>query len=385
MDQGSTNGTYIGSLRVREVVLHSGCEVTIGKTRIEFAPLTTDIEVSPSEGSQFGPLIGASTEMRSVYTLISKVAPSDLSVVIQGATGTGKELVAQAIHQYSRRDKKPLVVFDCSAVPEHLIESELFGHEKGSFSGALRTHKGVFEQAEGGTLFLDELGELSLKLQPKLLRALESGMIRRVGGERMVRVDVRIISATNRNLHEMVEAKTFRQDLFYRLAKVQVQLPPLSKRGDDVHLIAHHFIERLNQQNKGFRFIQGIDKVALGLMKKWNWPGNVRELRNVIERAYTFADHPWIQDQDLSLHIQELQETADEQGFSPLDFQIPESCSLKEAKERMISSFEKEYLNQLMEKHQMNISKMAREAGIDRRHIYRLFKKYNIELSQYRN
>ena len=150
-------------------------------------------------------------------------------------------------------------------------------------------------------------------------------------------------------------------------------------------MIANHFIERLNKQNEGFRFIQGIDEVALGLMKKWKWPGNVRELRNVIERAYTFADHPWIQDQDLSLHIQELQESSDEHGFSSLDFQIPESCSLKEAKERMISSFEQEYLTQLMEKHQMNISKMAREAGIDRRHIYRLFKKYNIELSQHRN
>ena len=383
-DQESTNGTYVGNLRIREVYLHAGCEFKIGNTILNFSPQIEDIKVESSQRSIYGSLIGASEQMRSLYGMLDKIAPSDLSVVIQGETGTGKELVAQALHEQSRRNQKPLVVFDCSAVPEHLIESELFGHEKGSFSGAIRTHQGVFEQAEGGTLFLDELGELSIHLQPKLLRALESGVIRRVGGERSVRVDVRVVSATNRNLQDMVEEGTFRQDLYYRLAKVHIQLSPLRDRGEDVVLIAQHFIQRLNEKNKGFRHIQGLHQSAQSALKSWRWPGNVRELRNVIERAYTFADHPHIYAEDLSHHIQQVQskQTSEIIGFSTIDFDVPESFSLKEAKERIIASFEKEYLLQLLDKHRYNISAVSREAGIDRRHVYRLLKKYDLKLDE---
>lgn len=381
VDEGSTNGTYINKLRIRDVYLYAGCEFQIGNTTLSFSPQVEDISVGESAQSSCGPLIGGSRQMRNIYNLIKKVSPSDLSIIIQGETGTGKEVVAQAIHEFSRRADKPLVVFDCSAVPEHLIESELFGHEKGSFSGAIRTHMGVFEQADGGTLFLDELGELSISLQPKLLRALESGMIRRVGGERPVKVDVRVISATNRNLEEMVHAQTFRQDLFYRLAKVQMQLPPLRDRERDVVMIAEHFLERLNQQNEGYRYIQGITPNALHKLAAWSWPGNVRELRNVIERAYTFADREMIHSADLTsqIHAVQVQQESEEKGEGMLNFDIPESCSLKEAKERIISSFEKDYLQQLLDKHKYNISAVSREAGIDRRHVYRLMKKYALE------
>ena len=387
IDQESTNGTFIGSLRIREVFLHPGCAFRLGNTSIQFDPKIEGIILERNERSSYGSLIGASAEMRGLYSVIDKVAPSDLSVVVQGETGTGKELIAQAIHQRSRRAKNSIVVFDCSAVPEHLIESELFGHEKGAFSGAIRAHQGVFEQAEGGTLFLDELGELSLHLQPKLLRALESGMIRRVGGEKMIRVDVRVVSATNRDLQQMVGEGSFRQDLFYRLAKVQLALPTLRARGDDVALIAQHFLQRLNEKNVGRQFIQGIHPNALKHLKQWTWPGNVRELRNVIERAYTFADHALILAEDLSTHIQSVQahQVTEETGPSPLDLEIPENCSLKEAKERIISSFEKDYLSQLLERHRYNISAVSREAGIDRRHVYRLMKKYEIEIQDVRS
>jgi transcriptional regulator with GAF, ATPase, and Fis domain len=382
IDQGSTNGTYVDNLRIKEVYLHIGCEFTIGNTILAFSNQIEDIKVESSARNHYGSLIGSSDQMRSLYGMLDKIAPSDLSVVIQGETGTGKELVAQALHDNSRRTTKSLVVFDCSAVPEYLIESELFGHEKGSFSGAIRTHQGVFEQAEGGTLFLDELGELSIHLQPKLLRALESGVIRRVGGERSVRVDVRVVSATNRDLETMVQEGKFRQDLFYRLAKVQVVLSPLRNRSNDVVLIANHFIKRLNKKNQGYRSISGLHQSAIEALKKWEWPGNVRELRNVIERAYTFADHSRIYAEDLSTHIHQVQEkqVIEMTGPSALDLDIPESCSLKEAKERIISSFEKEFLLQLLDKHRYNISAVSREAGIDRRHVYRLIKKYQLDI-----
>ena len=381
IDENSTNGTYIGQLRIRDVYLHAGCEFQIGNTTLSFSPQVEKISVEESAQSSCGPLIGGSYQMRSIYSLIERLAPSDLSVVIQGETGTGKELVAQAIHQLSRRANKPLIIFDCSAVPEHLIESELFGHEKGSFSGAIRTHSGVFEQADGGTLFLDELGELSTSLQPKLLRALESGMIRRVGGEQTIKVDVRVISATNRNLEEMVREQTFRQDLFYRLAKVQLPLPPLRDREGDIVMIAEHFLARLNQQNEGYRHISGITPNALHQLAAWSWPGNVRELRNVIERAYTFADREMIHSADLTTQIQavQAQQVVEDQGQGSLNFDIPDNYSLKEAKERIISTFEKDYLQQLLDRHQNNISAVSREAGIDRRHVYRLMKKYNLD------
>ncbi len=383
VDHDSRNGTYVGALRIREAYLYAGCEFKIGSTLLKFSVEIESLTLNKVFRTQYGPLTGASQEMQALYSVIDKVAPSDLSVVIQGETGTGKELVAQAIHQFSKRNQAEIVVFDCSAVPEHLIESELFGHEKGSFSGAIRTHKGVFEQADGGTLFLDELGELPLNLQPKLLRALESGMIRRVGSEKSIKVNVRVISATNRNLNQMVDLGSFRQDLFYRLAKVQIKLPTLSQRASDIPLIANFILNHLNQHYEGFKEVKGYEPEALELLKRWHWPGNIRELRNVIERAFTFTQSSLIGVQDLSHLLQvgksEVQSTLPTVPYLP---NLPEGGSLKEAKEMMISEFEREYLIQLIEKHQQNISQVAREAGIDRRHVYRLIQKYQIVINE---
>ncbi len=379
IDEGSTNGTYVGDLRIRDIYLSAGREFQIGNTTLSFSPITEQISLTDSPLEQLGPLIGGSRQMRKLYTLIQKVAPSDLSVVIEGETGTGKELVAQAIHQLSRRSEKDLIVFDCSAVPEHLIESELFGHEKGAFSGAVRAHAGLFEQADGGTLFLDELGELPTNLQPKLLRALESGIIRRVGGESVKKVDVRAISATNRDLGEMVKLGSFRQDLYYRLAKVKVTLPPLKERRGDPSKIAKYFLDVLNKKNEGYKHIKGITPNALHRLEGWEWPGNVRELRNMIERAYTFADREMIHSADLmdQLDPEHLDDDSYLGGVhTPLE--IPDNFSLKEAKERIIESFEKDYLQQLLVKNEFNISAVSRDAGIDRRHVYRLIKKYEI-------
>jgi DNA-binding NtrC family response regulator len=383
VDQDSRNGTHVGQLRVKEAYLYAGCEFKIGSTILKFSVEVDRIPLQKTTKEQYGPLTGSSPEMQLLYSLIDKVAPSDLSVVIQGETGTGKELVAQAIHQSSKRSASEMIVFDCSAIPEHLIESELFGHEKGSFSGAIRTHKGVFEQADGGTLFLDELGEMPLNLQPKLLRALESGMIRRIGSEKTIKVNVRVLSATNRDLSAMVDQNAFRQDLFYRLAKVQIKLPGLAQRASDIPLIAKAILQKLNQHYQGFKSVLGFEPEALALLQKWHWPGNVRELRNVIERAYTFSQSSFIGIQDLSHLLQsgrsETQSTLATVPFLP---NLPEGGSLKEAKEMMISEFEREYLLQLIEKHQQNISQVAREAGIDRRHVYRLLQKYQITLNE---
>jgi two-component system response regulator HydG len=306
------------------------------------------------------------------------VGPSELSVVIEGETGTGKELAARAIHNFSRRSKGPLVIFDCSAFPESLLESELFGHEKGAFSGAIRTHRGVFERAEGGTVFFDELGEMSPNLQPKFLRALESGEVRRVGGERTIKTDVRVVAATNRNLASMVEDGSFRQDLFYRLAKVTLNLPTLRDRIDDLVPLTDHFLKQITGSQPHLAHVRGFSEAALSVMTDYDWPGNVRELRNVVERSVTFCETDLVQPKDLPQDLQaRLGRSVRQTGLSTT--QIRPGTGLKEAKEQMVSDFERDYLVSLLERHNMNISRVAREAGIDRRHVYRLMKKYEIQ------
>lgn len=378
VDRQSTNGCYFGDLRLIEGYLYPNCELLIGSSLVRFEPLVENIEIIPINDNTYGDLVGSAPSMRKIYGLLDKVAPSELSVVIQGETGTGKELVARAIHQFSRRKDGPLVIFDCSAFPANLLESELFGHEKGAFSGAVRTHRGVFERAEGGTIFFDELGEMSINLQPKFLRALESGEIRRVGGERTIKVDARVVSATNRNLLHMVEEGSFRQDLYYRLAKVTLDLPPLRDRLEDLPSLCEHFVDLLRARNASPAHVRGFSHDALSVMGKYDWPGNIRELRNVVERAAAFCEDDQINVDDLPADL------CARLGMSPADSapQAPiltPGLGLKEAKEMMVSNFEKDYLLGLLQQHNMNISKVAREAGIDRRHVYRLMKKYNLD------
>jgi two-component system, NtrC family, response regulator AtoC len=236
---------------------------------------------------RYGPLIGASTAMQKVYDLITRVARTEATIVITGETGTGKELVAQTVHEQSRRHKEPFLPINCGAVSPNLIESELFGHERGSFTGADRVHRGYFERANRGTLFLDEVTEMPIELQVKLLRVLETGSVTRIGGSEQIRVDVRVIAATNRKPEEAVAQGKLREDLLYRLNVFPVDLPPLRDRGDDIELLAEHF---LNLLNKGEGTSKRWSASAIERLRQHNWPGNVRELRNVVQRAYILAE-----------------------------------------------------------------------------------------------
>jgi DNA-binding NtrC family response regulator len=320
--------------------------------------------------------------MRELYSVIERIAPTLTTVVIEGETGTGKEVVAQTIHKLSSRAEGPMMVFDCGAVPENLIESELFGHEKGSFTGAIMTRQGLFEMASGGTLFLDELGELPLDLQPKLLRALESREIRRVGSNKPIRVDVRIVAATNRNLEEEVRAGRFRQDLFYRLSVVRLFLPSLRERAEDIPLLVKHFLGEhgYNKKPDGGQKVTGVARAAMDLMCAYRWPGNVRELVNTVERAVSFCDGEMIEPGDLPDALRGDAPTATRSaGSVPIPAGAGPDSTFKDAKEKWVSSFERDYILTLLKKNKGNISHAAREADIDRKYFRKLMKKYGIE------
>jgi DNA-binding NtrC family response regulator len=326
--------------------------------------------------------------MREIYAILEKIAPTDATVVVEGETGTGKDVVARSIHSQSRRKDGPFMVFDCGAVPENLIESELFGHEKGSFTGAQSTRQGVFELAHGGTVFLDELGELQLDLQPKLLRVLEQREVKRIGGTKPIKVDVRILAATNRNLEEEVAAGRFREDLFYRLTVVRVRIPALRERREDVRVLARHFLDHgsFNKDREGNRRIQEFAPGVLDRMTEYDWPGNVRELHNVIERAVSFSEGEAIELADLPEHIawpRGVLSAHSETEGTDVSIAIPElraeiDGTFKDAKERWISSFERDYIASLLKRNNGNISHASREAQIDRKYFRKLMKKYGI-------
>jgi len=311
-----------------------------------------------------------------------------VTVVIEGETGTGKEVVANTIHAHSTRSDKPFIVFDCGAVPDSLIESELFGHEKGSFTGAIMSRQGLFEMAQGGTIFLDELGELGIDLQPKLLRAIEQREIRRVGSNKPIKIDVRVVAATNRNLEEEVKAGRFREDLYYRLSVVRIVLPALRERKEDIPLLVKHFLSsaRYNRGLDGEKKVEGLSRDALDSLMAYNWPGNVRELVNVVERACSFADEEYIQLQDLPEHISGMGviKRRSDPDIPTADIQLRETSAdtgtgFKEAKEKWLSTFEKDYIESLLKKNDYNISHAAREADIDRKYFRKLMKKYGLD------
>ena len=384
-DLGSTNGTYVNHVKVRTAYLKSGCTIRLGSTLLRFSVLSERIEIQPSSRESLGTIVGKSERMRQLFAVIEKIAPTGVTVVLEGETGTGKEVVARTVHQYSARANNTFIVFDCGAVQENLIESELFGHEKGSFTGALSSRQGLFEMANGGTIFLDEIGELALDLQPKLLRALEQREIRRVGGNRPIKIDVRVIAATNRDLSEEVRAGRFREDLFYRLSVVRLQLPPLRERREDIPLLTRHVLKmgNFNKTPDGQR-IKGTATDALEAMMRYDWPGNVRELTNVVERACSFADGEFIQLEDVPDHIAGVRvgrrrggDKKTEQARSPA-VQVMSDRPFKEAKEVWLAALEKEYLGALLTKHSGNLSQAAREAEVDRKHFRRLSRKYGL-------
>jgi DNA-binding NtrC family response regulator len=281
VDLGSTNGTFLGGARVQRAELPLGVPITVGEAELLLEPLTAP---PPARSAAFEGMHSADPAMRQVFELVERVAPSTAAVAILGETGVGKELVARALHARSERRAGPFIPVNCSAIAETLIESELFGHEKGAFSGAERLRKGAFEEAHGGTIFLDEVGELPIDLQPKLLRVLELGEVKRVGASRPLQTDVRIVAATHRDLRAAVRAGRFREDLFYRLCVVPITVPPLRARRGDVRALAELFLQASAPRGLPLRW----SEEALRRLEGYDWPGNVRQLRNVVQRALLF-------------------------------------------------------------------------------------------------
>jgi DNA-binding NtrC family response regulator len=353
-DLGSTNGTFVDRVRVREALLVGGEMLRLGQTALAVG---YEIGASPTKlptVTSFGRVIGASREMRRIYPLCERLAGADVSVIIEGETGTGKELLAESLHDRGPRAGGPFVVFDCTSVPPNLVESVLFGHERGAFTGAVSAHRGLFEQAEGGTLLIDEIGDLDLNLQPKLLRAVERGEIRRVGGERAIRVNVRILAATRRDLDHEVQAGRFRDDLFHRLAVARVELPPLRLRRGDVPVLVKHFVGELTGD------LRAIDQGVLARWENSQWPGNVRELKNAVARQLVLGDLAGVEPSG-TVATGDLVERV-----------LAEGLPLTQARQRVVDEFEQRYIAHVLEQHGGSVSEAARASGIARRHFQRL-------------
>ncbi len=366
VDSGSTNGTFIDGVRARDADITSGSTLKLGGTSIGVDFDEDSIRVPLSDKPSLGGIIGHSVEMRRLYAILERVAPTDATVLIQGETGTGKEVVAATLHELSRRAKGPFVAVDCGSISESLIESELFGHVKGSFSGATGNRAGLFEEAEGGTIFLDEIGELPPSLQPKLLRVLESREVRRVGSNVPRKIDVRVVGATNRDLARSVNEGTFREDLYFRLAVVPVQLPPLRARRDDIPALVQHFYERI----VGAGELAPPPLVASLVVRAW--PGNVRELRNVVERSISLG---WNEDAE----ERSAGKTVLPAGLASL---VPVDLGLKEARQAWTEQFENVYVRALLERTDGNVSRAAEAAGVNRRFLQRMMARLGIRSAQ---
>ncbi|MCB9569637.1 MAG: sigma 54-dependent Fis family transcriptional regulator [Myxococcales bacterium] len=379
-DLGSTNGTQVQGVRIREAWIEPGMTLEVGKTAITLLA-ADEVDVPLSRRDHFGALYGGSPAMREVFAVLERIAGTEMSVLIHGETGTGKELVARALHDESPRERRPFVVLDCGSLPRELAEASILGHKKGSFTGALTDRPGAFEEAEGGTLFLDEIGELPLELQPKLLRVLDRREVQRLGEHQVRKVDVRVVAATHRDLRTMVSQGEFREDLYFRLSVMMVELPPLRDRGDDIVLIAERFLE-------AFRRARG-DAPSLGPAARRallgeRWPGNVRELKNTIERAAYLARGGVIEPSDLHLGRRppprpaapESPSAAPQAGLPVADelFTMP----FKEAKQAVIDDFERRYFTRLLDAHDGNLSRAAAEAGITRYYLRELVKRLKV-------
>lgn len=317
-------------------------------------------------------IVGRSATLEMVLATVAKVAPSEANVLVTGESGTGKELLARALHSNSARCQGPFVAVDCAALPSTLLESELFGHEKGAFTGASQAKRGLLELAHSGTLFLDEIAELSSELQAKLLRTLQERTFRRLGGERLVSVDIRIISSTNRDLEAEVQQGRFRQDLLYRLNVVSIALPPLRDRLGDVSLLVQHFLQEFSRAAS--KACGRITPEALCLLEQYHWPGNIRELRNVIERAVVLCDGNIVRVRDLPEYIREQ---------ARLGKLIHAAMGYKAARAQWVQSQGKQYLIALLRRHHGNISAAAREAEISRKSIYELLRRFDIDAQQF--
>jgi transcriptional regulator with PAS, ATPase and Fis domain len=362
-DLGSRNGTVINGVSILEGHLRSGCRLKLGDTLIHFEMGPDRVAIPVSSESGFGKLVGRSLAMRAAYAALERASASDATILLRGETGVGKDIAAQSVHAASRRAEGPFVTVDCGALPPTLIESELFGHEKGAYTGAVAPHEGALVAASGGTLFLDEIGELALDLQPKLLRALEQRIVRPVGGNRDLPFDVRIIAASNRNLRAEVNAGRFRPDLFYRLAVVEIFLPPLRERLDDLAALVDHFLDGYDPPVPAALRARLCNEAFLGGLRQHSWPGNVRELRNYLERCLALDE--------------QLPPPEGPKDGTPL-VHVDETQPLKRARERWNLLLERHYVAKLLTRHNNNVTAAARAAGIDRIHLHRLLRRHGL-------
>jgi len=370
-DLRSTNGTFLDGAEVKEAYLRAGSVIGLGACELKFTPFEERIEILPSDKEALGEMVGKSPAMREIFGLIERIAPTDATVLIEGETGTGKDLIARTLHQLSPRADKPFIVVDCGAVAGTLIESELFGHEKGAFTGAVTARQGAFELASGGTVFLDELGELSLDLQPKLLRVLEQRELRRVGGTKTLKVDLRVIAATRKDLRSEVEKGKFREDLYFRLGVVPITAPALRERREDIPLLIDAMLKKLATSSGGGAAVELTEATRAALMAH-DWPGNVRELRNVIERALALGADP-------GMLVAPLGAGEPHKGAALRDgVEFEPGVSFRETKERWNELFERRYLTWLIRRADGNISKAARDADMDRKYLHKLLRKYGI-------
>jgi DNA-binding NtrC family response regulator len=370
-DLGSTNGSFVQGSRFQELTLGFGTEVTIGQTVLKYVPDEEIIDVPPSDEEAFGLLVGRDPKLRKLFRLLGDVASTEATVLLEGETGTGKELFAEEIHRHSARRDGPFIVFDCGAIPADLIESALFGHVRGAYTGAISDRRGAFEEANGGTLFLDEIGELSPETQPALLRALDKHTIRPVGGTTYQNVSVRVVAATNRDLRAEIATKRFREDLYYRLAVVRIAVPPLRDRPDDIPLLVSLFA----RQFAGNRALQ-IPDDEVQRLRGHRWPGNVRELRNVVERACALSRGPRLEIHE-AMDDQPAGRTPGAQPLSSIEMNMP----FKEAKARVVDDFERRYIEALLDRHRGNLSAAARTAEVDRKHLRELLRKHGLRES----
>jgi transcriptional regulator with PAS, ATPase and Fis domain len=364
-DLGSSNGTYVAGVRVREACVPDRASIHIGNTDlwVYYDQNEAVVDLWPTE--QFGPLWGRSVVMRELFARLARVGAMESTVLIQGETGTGKELVSRAVHNTSSRADKPFVVVDCGALAENLLEAELFGHARGAFTGASHERAGAIEAAMGGTVFLDEIGEMPLSMQPKLLRALESHTVRRVGETRYRDVDVRFVAATHRDLAAMVNAGTFREDLFFRLSVLPVTVPPLRQRVEDIPLLVEKMLP------PGAR--HAVSPELLRELSTRAWPGNVRELRNFVERAVALGAREALTLSDQQRRPRPSDPPKREQ-FPPVSTEE----SFKEVRDRWLDHLEGEYMRAMVAKFQRDTSAIAQASGLDRSYVYRMLRKHEL-------
>ncbi|ATB37359.1 sigma-54-dependent Fis family transcriptional regulator [Cystobacter fuscus] len=359
VDTNSTNGTWLGPVRVFEVQVGLPTTLRLGQTELTLEPVT-----AARREQSFHGLIGNDASVKQLVELIQRVAPSSAAVAILGESGTGKELVARALHECSQRSDKAFIPVNCAAISKELIESELFGHEKGSFTGATNARKGAFEEADGGTLFLDEIGELPLDLQAKLLRALENGEIKRVGASRPVNVDVRVVAATNRDLLSSVREGRFREDLYYRLCVVPLHLPPLRSRRGDILPLAEHFLRMYSPRGQTVR----LSQTAIDRLQQHAWPGNIRELRNVVHRGLLLRMGANIEPSDITFD----QEVNRETGIAVPE--LPPGMTL----EQMLLKLERQIVEAALRRYNNNRERVARELGVARSTLFKRLKEWGL-------